>query len=135
VDLDGSIGIAGGLNLYGFDGSPSAVIDPQGLTSGGNHPPTSPAITPDELKGKTPEQLRELAKDKGLVPHATKPDKFMDPVTGKERLRIDPGHIDKGTGKPYDDPKAAVPHVHGYEPDGKTKVVDPTDGNPHFPTL
>ena len=40
----------------------------------------------------------------------------------------------QATGRPYADPKAAIPHHHAYEPDGKTAVVDPSDGNPHFPT-
>lgn len=93
----------------------------------------SPKITADELKGKTAAEIRALANEKGLVPHPTKLDKWMDPVTGKERLRMDPGHVDKTTGLPYNDPKATVPHHHGYEPDGKTKIVDPSDGNPHFP--
>jgi len=52
-------------------------------------------------------------------------------VTGKERLRIDPGHIDKQTGLPYNDPQAAAPHVHAYECDGSTKVRDRT-GNAHI---
>lgn len=63
-----------------------------------------------------------------------KPDKWLDPVTGKERLRFDPGHVDMITGLPYNNPKAAVPHHRAYEPDGITRVVDPVDGNPHFPT-
>jgi len=91
-------------------------------------------IGPQDLIGKTAAEIHQLAKDRGLVPHPTKPTKWMDPVTGKERLRIDPGHIDKQTGLPYNDPKAAVPYHHGYGPDGKRKIVDPSDGNPHFPT-
>jgi len=94
---------------------------------------TSPHIGPNDLNNQTSDELRQLAKDRGLVPHPTKPDKFLDPVTGKERLRIDKGHIDKKTGLPYNDPRAAKPHVHGYGPDGKTKIVDPSDNNPHFP--
>jgi hypothetical protein len=94
----------------------------------------SPSITAGDLKGKTVAQIRELARAKGLLAHPTKTDKWLDPVTGKERLRMDPGHIDKATGLPYNDPKAAVAHHHGYEADGKTKIVDPDDGNPHFPT-
>ena len=58
----------------------------------------SPQLTAGELKGKNATQIRALAKAKRLVPHATKPDKWMDPVTGKERLRLDPGHVDKKTG-------------------------------------
>lgn len=91
-------------------------------------------INPQDLIGKTAAEIQQLAKDRGLIPHPTKPNKWMDPVTGKERVRIDPGHIDKQTGLPYNDPKAAVPHHHGYGPDGKVKIVDPVDGNPHFPT-
>jgi hypothetical protein len=94
----------------------------------------SPKITAADLKSKTAAEIRELATEKGLLPHATRPDKWMDPVTGKEWLRIDSGHVDKTTGLPYADGKAAVPHHHGYEPDGITKIVDPSDGNPHFPT-
>lgn len=53
---------------------------------------TSPNITPDDLKGKTREQIDQGAKDKGLVPDPKKPNKYHDPVTGKERVRVDPGH-------------------------------------------
>jgi uncharacterized protein RhaS with RHS repeats len=42
------LGVAGGLNLYGFDGSPSDVVDPLGLsTSGGDCPKALPA--PDKF--------------------------------------------------------------------------------------
>src|SRR6185312_7489947 len=93
----------------------------------------SPEITPDDLTGKSKDEIDQMAKDKGLVQDPKKPNKYNDPVTGKERLRIDPGHIDKDTGKPYDDPNAAVPHVHGYPPPGGPKagkIVDPDTGNP-----
>src|SRR6266404_5250592 len=97
--------------------------------------PKSPEIKAGDLKGKTAAEIRALAKAKGLVPHTTKPDKWTDPVTSKERLRLDPGHVDNKTGLPYRDPKAALPHHHAYEPDGIIKIVDPSDGNPHFPTV
>jgi RHS repeat-associated protein len=97
-------------------------------------PAQSPEITADDLRGKTKEELEQLAKDKGLVPDPNKPGRWRDPVTGKERMRIDPGHFDKQTGKPFDDPNAAVDHAHGYGPDGKQPVADPlNDGNKHFP--
>ena len=51
-----------------------------------------------------------------------------DPATGKQRVRIDEGHIDKSTGKPYDDPRAAAPHVHGY---GPTPSDGPEPGTRH----
>ncbi len=93
----------------------------------------SPTLTHADLGGKSADELRALASKKGFVPHPTKPDKWMDPVTNKERLRIDPGHVDK-RGLPSNDPKAAAPHHHGYEPDGKSKILDPWDNSPHFPT-
>lgn len=94
----------------------------------------SPTITHAELAGKSAPEIRALAAQKGLVAHPTKPDKWMDPITGKERLRIDPGHVSPKTGLPYNDPKAAAPHHHGYGSDGKTKIVNPADNNPHIPT-
>ncbi|MDB5540079.1 MAG: hypothetical protein JWQ89_1806, partial [Devosia sp.] len=50
-----------------------------------------------------------------------------------ERMRIDPGHVDPRTGQPYNNPRAADPHVHGYDDNGN-KIRDPLAGNdPHFP--
>ena len=47
-------------------------------------------------------------------------------------MRIDEGHVTK-EGKPFDKPSAAVPHVHGYNPD-KSPIRDPTRGDDkHFP--
>jgi RHS repeat-associated protein len=95
----------------------------------------SPTITAGELAGKSAAEIRQLAEDKGLNPHPTRPDKWMDPATGKERLRLDPGHVDKTTGQPFNDPNAAVPHAHGYGPEGsKNPIVNPENGNKHFPT-
>lgn len=74
-----------------------------------------------------------MAGKKGLVQDPKKPNKWRDPESGGERLRIDPGHIDPTTGKPYDNPRAAVPHAHGYDKDGN-KIGDPQSGSdPHFP--
>jgi hypothetical protein len=97
----------------------------------------SPNIKSKDLKGKTAKQIREMAKKKKLNPVGDKkspdyPRKWKDPVTGKERLRIDKGHVDKRTGKPYDNPNAATDHVHGYDKEGK-KIVDPKTKDPHFP--
>ena len=129
------LGIDGGRNLFGLDGDPISTVDPLGLA-------TSPTITPAEITGKTPAEIKQIATDKGLVPFGATPDrKWKDPVTGKERLRLDDGHIDKGTNLPYDDKQAAVPHVHGYDANGNPvrnpDVKDPNDeskGNKHFPT-
>lgn len=100
----------------------------------------SPTISAAEITGKTKAEIRDLANKKGLIvnPNAQLaadglPRKWKDPVTGKQRLRLDEGHIDKNTGLPYNNPNAAVPHVHAYEPDGVTKVVDSNTGDPHFP--
>ena len=105
--------------------------------AGGNVAPNSPALTGDELAGKTRAQIRDLADQKGLVPagdttHPDFPRKWKDPVTGKERVRLDRGHIDPATGQPYNNPNAAVDHVHGYGPDGTTKLK--VNNDPHIPT-
>jgi hypothetical protein len=67
----------------------------------------------------------------GRVDEEGKETKYLDPVTGKQRVRIDGGHVDKETGEPVDPPSAAAPHVHGYDKSGK-KIRDET-GDPHFP--
>ncbi len=99
--------------------------------------PTSPDITHDDVADKTREEIQDLAKEKGLKQKGeTRPDgqtKWVDPVTGKERIRVDPGHVDKTTGKPYDNPNASKPHVHVNKPDGKTPVRDPKTGDKHIP--
>jgi hypothetical protein len=59
--------------------------------------------------------------------------KWKDPVTGSERL--DRGHIDKKTGLPYNEPRAAGDHCHLYGVWG-TKIGDPTAGGDfQFPTV
>jgi hypothetical protein len=103
----------------------------------GNATKKSPAITGHELEGKTRSQIRELAIKKGLIPAGNKsshdfPRKWIDPITNQERLRLDRGHTDPLTGKPYENPNAAEDHVHGYGPDGKTRIT--VDGDPHIPT-
>ncbi len=93
----------------------------------------APEIKPEDLTGKTAGEVKDLAKEKGLVSDPKNPNKFRDPNTNKERLRIDKGHVDPKTGKPYDNPNAAGDHAHGYEPDGKTPIRDPQTGDKHFP--
>ena len=102
----------------------------------GSPAPQSPEITGGDLTGKTRTQIRELADEKGLQPtgdkaHPDYPRKWEDPATGEERVRLDRGHTDPKTGKPYDNPNAAKDHVHGYTPDGKKIKVN---GDPHIPT-
>ncbi|WP_230945954.1 RHS repeat-associated core domain-containing protein, partial [Burkholderia territorii] len=127
------IGLAGGVNVFQYAPNPVQWVDPLGLT--GTTPPT---ITATDITDKTRTEIRGLANQRGLIPAKTDatgaPIKWKCPCTGKERLRLDRGHVDPKTGLPYDDPKAAVDHVHAYDPAGKIKVVSPDDGNPHFPT-
>jgi hypothetical protein len=93
----------------------------------------SPSISADDLTDKSRAELEQIAKDKGLVQDPKNPNKWRDPVTGVERMRIDRGHVDPTTGMPYNNPRAAVEHVHGYDPAG-SKIRDPSAGNdPHFP--
>ncbi|WP_147376740.1 DUF6861 domain-containing protein [Noviherbaspirillum saxi] len=123
------IGLQGGYNLYQYAPNPIAWIDPLGLTAC-SCKGISPSIVLADIERKSRSQIRANANAKGLTPHPTKSDKWLDPVTGKERLRIDSGHIDKTTGRPYDDPQAAAPHVHLYDASG-TKIKD-ASGNPHI---
>jgi hypothetical protein len=98
---------------------------------------SSPTITPEELTGRTPSEIRKMANDKGLRPsgdvlNPNYPRKWKDPISNQERLRIDPGHIDK-RGMSYRIPEAAKPHVHGYNEVG-IHIKD-AFGNSHFPLV
>ncbi len=115
--------------LHHNDSSPGTEVSP-GNQSDEDAPQE---VTPEDLTDKTPEEVHDLAKGKGFVPDAKNPNKYRDPVTGNERIRIDNGHVDPKTGKPYDNPNAAGDHAHGYGPDGKTPVRDPVTGDKHFP--
>jgi hypothetical protein len=92
-------------------------------------------LTAADLTKRTAKEIRDLAAAKGYKPYG-KPDaagkyrKFRDPKT-KEGVRIDEGHKD-AAGNPFRDPRAAVPHAHGYGP-GEKPIVDPATGNKHFP--
>jgi RHS repeat-associated protein len=98
----------------------------------------SPHLGPEDVAGKTRTEIRQLANDKGLVP-AGQPDpidgltrRWQDPVTNKQRLRLDRGHVDD-FGQPYANPRAAVDHCHLYTSVGSA-VVDVATGDKHFPT-
>lgn len=94
-------------------------------------------LRPEDVNEKTRSEIRALAESRGLEAFGN-PDsqgndrKWRDPDTKVQRLRIDEGHTDKKTGLPYDDQRAAVPHVHAYDEGGR-KLVDPSTLNPHFP--
>jgi hypothetical protein len=99
--------------------------------------PTTADIRVSDLQDQSRADIRTLADRLGLLPYGQpdadgEPRKWKDPDTGQQRLRIDEGHVDRTTGEPYNDPKAAVPHAHAYDQDGQ-KIVDPDDGNAHFP--
>lgn len=96
-----------------------------------------PELAAADLICRTPAEIRTLAARHGLEGHG-RPDpagryrKFRDPHTDLDRLRLDAGHVDATTGRPYKDPRAAMPHVHGYYPSGQP-ILDPATGNRHFP--
>jgi hypothetical protein len=99
--------------------------------------PTTDDIRASDLQDKSRVDISALAERLGLRPYGQRdadgePRKWKDPDTGQQRLRIDEGHVDKTTGEPYNDLKAAVAHAHGYSRDGR-RIVDPEDGNAHFP--
>jgi hypothetical protein len=79
-------------------------------------------LVPLDVRGSQPE-----AHLLGDDPHT--PDGAS--VTGEERLRLDRGPIDPSTGKPHNNPNAAVDHVHGYDPAGKAMMAN---GDKHIPT-
>ena len=114
-----------------------AVEELTAAERGASAPASLSELTAKDLVDRTPEELRNLAREKGFEPHG-QPDadgnfrEFRDPGTKRPRLRIDQGHVDPTTGLPYNDPRAAIPHAHGYDPDGKP-IVDPGSGNKHFP--
>ena len=76
-------------------------------------PPQSPELAPAELIGRTHEDVQRLAREKGLMEDNRRPNRYLDPLTGRERLRIDAGHPPAG-------PRAG-------------RIVDPETGDPHFP--
>ena len=79
-------------------------------------PHKSPIISPSDVRHKTRDEIRCLANELGLIPRGDQrlpdyPRKWVDPVTGIPRLRLDRGHIDDDTGLPYDIPNAARDHA------------------------
>src|SRR5262249_28412830 len=119
--------LIGGAGVEGLRGVYTETTGPIG----------SPNIAPEEINGKTRSQIQKPANKKRLGPKGDKsaadyPRKWSDPVTGEPRLRLDRGHIDTATGKPYKNPNAAQDHVHAYEIDGTPIEVN---GDKHIPTV
>jgi len=121
---------AGFDNNFGNGAGTPAYYEMFGSTANANNP----KITPEELTGKTPSEIRKMANDKGFKPfgdasRSDYPRKWKDPISNERRLRLDPAHYENG--KPYDIPEAARPHVHGYDELGQP--IRSTSGNAHFP--
>src|SRR5208283_5076972 len=74
--------------------------------------PVSPQISPDQLAGKTPAEIDQLARSLGLQPMGSDPmqgqGSYVDPVTGEPRIRIDANdpsphyHVNDANGNPLD---------------------------------
>jgi hypothetical protein len=89
----------------------------------------SPNINPGEVAGKTPEQIGQIATDKGLIPKGPNPQagqgSYTDPVTGRQRILI---HPDADCG-----PHCHVNDADGNRLDGEGNVVDPESPEAHLP--
>ncbi|MFZ6658118.1 RHS repeat-associated core domain-containing protein, partial [Undibacterium sp. TJN19] len=90
---------------------------------------SSPHIDPQEVGGKTPDEIEGVAGDKGLQPKGPDPKggrgSYVDPVTGEQRILIHPG-ADCG------------PHCHVNNPQGERldingNVVAPESPEAHLP--
>ena len=133
-DISGAASDATGdvAGWLGFD-SPAAS---ESSTADCSLAQTDGELTAQDFIDKTPEEIRKLVDELELEPFG-EPDaegkirKWRDPVTKQERVRIDTGHTDKQTGKPYDKPTARVPHVHGYDANGQP--IRHNGGDWHFP--
>ena len=99
------LGIAGGRDLFAFDGSPTTGMDPLGLT-GSPHPPHPTAGTGPHEQGTTPPPT------KGGTPNSVYT--HVDPKTGKAKQNA-----------VYDQDGNVVAHVdfknHGKDPNDPTK--------------
>ncbi|MCL7423219.1 MAG: hypothetical protein M8364_20225 [Methylobacter sp.] len=92
---------------------------------------SSPYIDPKEVAGKTPSQIDQIARDKGLIPKGDpKSGKgaYIDPVTGKQRVLT---HPEPQSG-------CAGPHCHVNNPAGERldidgNVVPPESPEAHLP--
>lgn len=93
--------------------------------------PKSPHIDPKDVAGKTPDEIDDLARNKGLIPKGDpKSGKgaYVDPVTGKQRVLTHP--------KP--DSGCSGPHCHvnnsaGERLDINGNVVSPKSPDAHLP--
>ncbi|MGQ0466464.1 MAG: hypothetical protein ACT4QG_14215 [Sporichthyaceae bacterium] len=135
-----TIALVGGLAVDGVAATATSFCEAHPVAprpARGFEGDSSAGLAAADLWCRTPGEIRVLAARYGLEGHG-RPDvagqyrKFRDPDTDVQRLRLDQGHVDRETGRPYDDPRARVPHVHGYTPAGDP-IRDPATGNTHFP--
>jgi len=122
-----TVGIGVGIGIDIYLNQSSSESDPNSKSSS----KSSPDINPQDVVGKTPEEIDKIAQDAGLIP---KPDSssvkegkgaYVDPVTGKQRVLIHPN------GKPF-------PHGHVNTPAGDRvnkngDVVPPESVDAHLP--
>jgi len=89
----------------------------------------SPDINPSDISGKTPDEIDEIARDKGLEPKGPDPKggkgAYTDPATGKQRILV---HPDADCG----------PHCHVNDPEGNRlgpdgEIVPPESPEAHLP--
>ncbi len=57
-----------------------------------------PSVRPKGFEGQSGAAVKQGAKDKGLLPASKNPNKLKGPNPGKERVGVDPGHVDKKKG-------------------------------------
>jgi len=89
----------------------------------------SPQINPAEVAGKTPQQVDEYARSKGLIPKGPDPmagrGAYVDPVTGEQRILCHPDGAPDG-------------HLHVNDPSGQRldqsgEPVAPESPDAHLP--
>jgi len=90
---------------------------------------SSPHIDPNDVAGKSPQEIDELMKEKGLEPKGSDPvsgkGSYIDPVTGEQRVLIHPNASDG--------PHAHVNNPMGQRLDMKGNVVSPNSPEAHLP--
>ncbi|WP_321573075.1 RHS repeat domain-containing protein, partial [Hafnia alvei] len=128
------IGLAGGVNPYGYVSNPLRWLDPLGLCKADvenkdllHFDPKPPHIDPKNIGGKTPAEIDKIARESGLIPKGPHPMKgkgaYLDPVTSKQRVLI---HPDSPT------PHSHVNNSQGERLDINGNVVPPESPDAHL---
>lgn len=91
--------------------------------------PDSPSITPSDIAGKSPGEIDQIAKGRGLIPKGPNPQagkgSYIDPKTGKQRILI---HPDASCGA-----HCHVNNSNGERLDENGNVVAPESPEAHLP--